>query len=342
MKFSRYTPSFVAAAALLTLGLTAACSSPSSDGAGSAGASSSAKARDVSDLNLGVFSVGTSNPYAKLLNDSIAAQAAAAGVKSTIIDSNFDVKKQIDQMQQALARKTYNAWIVIADDGVQECNQIKTAIKAGIPVMIAVGHVCEDAEIGQVGFVGVQTPTAYGAWWKTMLDDNSTAKVAFFAGPPLNDIVQSMKKEMDSALAEHKGVKLVSYQNTDWTTATAYKQTQDLLKAHPDVQVIASSYSNSTRGIVQAVQQEGLAGKVKIYDMMGDQFIVDQIKSGLVVLTLPGRPASEGKSAVDNLVNFWTGKPTYKVFNPADNASFPNGPYITKGNAEGYTAEIPS
>lgn len=341
MKISRPTSGAAIAAALLALGLTAACSSPSDDDDGAA-TSSSSKARDVADLNIGVFSVGSSNPYAKLLNDSIAAQAKKAGAKATVIDANFDVKKQIDQMQQALARKTYNAWIVIAADGVQECNQIKSAIKSGLPVMIAVGHVCEDAEIGQVGFVGVQTPEAYGAWWKTMLDENPSTKVAFFAGPPLVDLVQSMKKEMDAALSEHKDVNLVSYQNTDWTTGTAFKQTQDLLKAYPDVEVIASSYSNSTRGIVQAVKQAGLEGKVKIYDMMGDQFIVDQIKAGIVTMTLPGLPASEGKSAVDNLVNHWTGKPAYKAFNPADEAAVPNGPYVTKTNVEGYTAEIPS
>jgi ribose transport system substrate-binding protein len=342
VKFSRSKPAIAGASVLLALGLTAACSSPSSDDSDSAAASTSSKARDVADLNIGVFSTGSSNPYAKLLNDSIAAQAEKAGAKATIIDSNFDVKKQLDQMQQALARKTYNAWIVIADDGVQECNQIKAAIKTGLPVMLAVGHVCEDAEIGQVGFVGVQTAEAYGAWWKTMLDDNPNAKVAFFAGPPLVDLVQSMKKEMDASLADHEGVDMVSYQNTDWTTGTAFKQTQDLLKAHPDVEVIASSYSNSTRGIVQAVKQAGLEGKIKIYDMMGDQFIVDQIKAGLVTLTLPGLPASEGTSAVDNLVNAWTGKPTYKVSNPADDATVTDGPYITNANVDGYTAEIPA
>jgi ribose transport system substrate-binding protein len=343
VKISRSTRGVAVAAALLALGLTAACSTPSSDvDGGSASTGKAADARDVADLNIGVFSTGSSNPYAKLLNDSIAARAEKAGAKATIIDSNFDVKKQLDQMQQALARKTYNAWIVIADDGVQECSQIKSAIKSGLPVMIAVGHVCGDDEIGQVGFVGVQTADAYGAWWTKMLDENSKASVAFFAGPPLVDLVQSMKKEMDAALKAHPNVDLVSYQNTDWTTATAFKQTQDLLKAHPDVQVIASSYSNSTRGIVQAVKQAGLEGKVKIYDMMGDQFIVDQIKAGAVTLTLPGQPASEGVSAVDNLVNAWTGKPTYKVFNPADDASVPDGPYITATNVEGYTAEIPS
>jgi ribose transport system substrate-binding protein len=339
MKLAYRNTAAGAAAALAALALAAGCGTESS---GAADGSKSDRARPVSQLNIGLFTVGSSNPYAKLFNDSVVSEAEASGAKVAVIESNFDVKTQINQMQQAMARKKYSAWIVTANDGVQECNQIKSAIEAGIPVMIAIGHVCKDTQIGQVGFVGVQTAKAYAAWWNTILDENDHAKLAFFAGPPLVDLVQSMKAEMDAALKEHPAVDVVSYQNTDWTTATAFKQTQDLLKAHPDVEVIASSYSGSTRGIVQAVKQAGLAGKIKIYDMMGDQFIVDQIKAGAVTMTLPGLPASEGKSAVDNLVNYWTGKPTYKISNPADDSSIPDGPYITDKNAAAYTAEIPS
>ncbi|MFD2416438.1 sugar ABC transporter substrate-binding protein [Amycolatopsis pigmentata] len=293
-------------------------------------------------MTIGFFTTGSANPYAEALNASTVSRAKELGAKITELDSNFDVQTQVNQMQQALARKTYNAWTVTLDDGVEECNQVKAAINAGIPVMVSVGHLCNDDEVGQAGFVGVQTPQAYAAWWKTILGQNPDAKTAFLAGPPLVDLVQSMKKAMDDAFGAHPRASLLSYQNTDWTAQDGFKKTQDLLKAHPDVQVIASSYSLATRGVVQAVQQAGLAGKIKIYDMMGDQFIVEAIKSGVVTLTLPGLPASEGKSAAENLVNRWTGKQAYKVYNPADDAPIPGGPYITKQNAVGYTAQIPS
>jgi len=299
-------------------------------------------ARTVADLNIGFFTTGSGNPYAKLLNDASTATAKAAGAKITELDSNFDVQTQINQMQQALARKTYNAWIVVADDGVQECSQVKAAVKAGIPVMVSVGHMCGDADFGQVGFVGVQTPQAYAAWWKQILDSNPDGKVAFLAGPPLIDLVQSMQTAMQKALSDHPAAKLVSYQNTDWTAKQGFQKTQDILKAHPDIKVIASSYSGATRGVVQAVKEAGLTGKVKIYDMMGDQFIVDQVNAGAVTLTLPGMPSSEGKSSVENLVNYWTGQPSYKTFNPADKSPVPNGPYVTKTNSAGFKAEIPS
>jgi ribose transport system substrate-binding protein len=327
---------------LYTCVAVAGCSGPPNEGSGADAGSGSTDARPVSDLNIGFFTVGSTNPYAKVLNDATTSAAKARGAKITQIDSNFDVQTQINQMQQALARKTYNAWIVTLADGIQQCNQVKAAINAGIPVMVSVGHLCKDAEVGQVGFVGVQTRQTYDAWWKTILNQNPDAKVAFLAGPPLVDLVQSMKSAMESALKQHPRADLVSYQNTDWTAQDAFQKTQDLLKAHPDVQVIGSSASEATRGVVQAVKQAGLAGKVKIYDMMGDQFIVDQIKAGVVTLTLPGLPASEGKSAADNLVNYWTGKPTYKVRNPADDSPIKGGPYITKQNVASYNAEIPS
>jgi ribose transport system substrate-binding protein len=301
-----------------------------------------ANARPVSDLNIGYFTVGSANTYAKILNDATMSAARARGAKITQLDSNFDVQTQINQMQQALARKTYNAWIVTLADGVQQCNQVKAAIDAGIPVMVSVGHLCKDAEVGQVGFVGVQTRKTYDTWWKTILDQNPEGKVAFLAGPPLVDLVQSNKAAMEEAFKQHPDAKMVYYQNTDWTAQDSYEKTQSLLKSHTDVTAIASSSAEATRGILQAVKQAGLTGKVKIYDMMGDQFIVDQIKAGVVTLSQPALPASEGKSAAENLINHWTGKPTYTVYNPADDAPIKDGPFITRKNADSYTAEIPS
>lgn len=330
MKLSPFKAVATGAAVALTWGVVAACSG---EGGGS---------RDVSELNIGYFTVGSANTYAKVLNDATMEAARARGAKITQLDSNFDAQTQINQMKAALEDKTYNAWIVTLADGVQQCDQVKEAIDAGIPVMVSVGHLCKDEEVGQVGFVGVQTRKTYDRWWKTILDENPKGKVAFLAGPPLVDLVQSNKAAMEQAFTQHPDARLVSYQNTDWTAQDAYQKTKDLLKSHPDVTAIASSSGEPTRGVIQAVKQAGLTGKVKIYDMMGDQFIVDQIEAGAVTLTQPALPATEGKSAVENLVNHWTGKSTYKVYNPADDAPIENGPFITSRNAANYKAEISS
>lgn len=323
-----------AAIAMLAL---AGCSTPSSKPP----AASAAEARDVSELNIGYFAVTNANPYAQALNQAVLSTAEEAGAKVTMIDSNFDAQTQINQMQQAMARDTYNAWIVVAADGVQECNQIKSAIDSGIPVMISTGHVCGDANIGQVGFVGVQGAQAYADWWKVILEANPNGHIAFFAGPPLVDLVKTMKVQMDGVLAKYPDAKLVSYQNTEWTPEDTFQKTQDLLQAHPDVTVIATSCGCNTQGVVQALKQAGRDGEVQVYDMMGGQAVVDQIAEGSVTLSLPGLPASEGRSAVENLVNFWTGEKTYDVFNPADDSPVPDGPYVTKDNASGYHAETP-
>ncbi|WP_158605569.1 sugar ABC transporter substrate-binding protein [Amycolatopsis panacis] len=338
---SKFLKAFAATAAgALVLALAVGCSSPSRDGGpASASAARPSSPQALSELNVGFFMTTTANPYAAIFSNAVQSAAKAAGVKLTEIDSNLDLQTQINQMQQAVARKTYNAWIVVPVDGAKVCNQVKAAINAGIRVMETNQYVCNGADIGQVGFTGWQTQETEAAWWKTILDQNSQAKVAFLAGPSTVGLVQSMKTQMETAFRDHPQASLVSYLNTDWSTQDGLRMTQDLLRAHPDVQVIVSSYSVVTRGAQQALAQAGLLGKVKVYDWAGDTWLVGQIQAGNVAMTLPGLPVSEGKASVDNLVAYWTGKPYPKVDTLTKGSALANGPYVTRQNAAGYEAQ---
>lgn len=335
-KFLR--PVVATAAALLILATASACSTPSSKNESRA-ADGSAEARVVDDLNIGFFMTTTANPYAATFAKTVKSEAEAAGAQVTEIDSGFDVQAQNNQMQQAIARKTYNAWIVVAVNGDQQCNQIKTAVDAGIEVMVTNVEVCGGDDFGQVGFVGWQVADNESAWWKQILDENPDAKVSFLAGPSTFGLVQSMKTSMEGAFEEHPGAELVSYINTDWSIQDGLAKTRELLRTNPDTEVIVTSYSYVTRGVLQALKESGRLGDVKIYDWAGDTWGVDQIRSGQVTMTLPGLPVSEAQWSVRNLVSFWTGKDYEKFDSLFGHSTIPDGPFVNKDNAADYTAE---
>ncbi|RYH66428.1 MAG: sugar ABC transporter substrate-binding protein [Alcaligenaceae bacterium] len=335
-------PKSIAVASLgaLLLGLVVACTTPSdTEGSGQGDDSARAPARSVDELNVGFFMTTTANPYASTFANSVKSEAKAAGVKLTEIDSGLDVQTQNNQMQQAVSRKTYNAWIVVAANGEQQCNQIKSAIKSGIEVMVTNGQVCNGEDVGQVGYTGWQVPDNESMWFKEILGQNSDAKIALLAGPSTIGVVQSMKTSMESALEEHPQAELVSYMNTDWSIPDGLAKTRELLRTNPDTEVIVSSYSNVTRGVVQALKESGRLGDIKIYDWAGDSWGVDQIREGVITMTLPGLPVSEAVWSVRNLVAFWTGKEYEKFDSLFGHSPVPNGPFITRDNAAEYTAE---
>lgn len=301
----------------------------------SSGNSSAGGAKKIS---IGMFGTGTSNAYQIANAKGAEAAAKKLGVKLTQVQSNFDVQSQNNQMQLAVQRKTYDGWLLGVEDGEQQCNQFRQDA-AKVPIVLNVLAVCNGDNKGAVSFVGEQTPALYTTWWNYILSQNTPQPIAVLTGPPLLDITKYTNSTLQAALAKHPGFKVVSNQTTDYTTGNAYKVTQDLLHAHPDVRIIASNYAGVTQGVVQAVKAAGLEGKVKVYDLLGDKNIVNLIKQGEVTATIPGVPYSEGYQSVVQLVNYLKGKKVSTDVNPLDSLNFPGKPFVTKENVGEFTAQ---
>ncbi len=69
--------------------------------------------------------------------------------------------------------------------------------------------------------------------------------------------------------------------NTDYTTTGTYNQMQTHLQGHADTTLILSMYTpDISQGVVKAVEDAGLLGKVNIVDQGFGKFSIDQIEAG--------------------------------------------------------------
>lgn len=328
----------------LALGLTACAKTANNTSAGNGGASNAsgapASGKPLSDLNIGFFGPGTSNTYAADVTDSAAPKAKELGVKLTTVSGNFDVQTQVNQLQQALQRKTYNAWVVVPLDPNQECSILQQAVAAGIMVMMAVTPACTDSgPAGGIGVVAVQSEALYQQWWDYIFTHNKPGKIAFITGGALDFVTKASEDALKTEQAKYPGFTVVSNQNLDYSTEAAYKNAQDVIKAHPDISVFASNYSGMTQGVVQAVSQAGKTSSISVYDMDGDKTMVSFIKAGKVAMTVPGLPKSESTQAVQLVVDAWQGKSVAKISNPIMSQTFTGAPFVTKDNADSYQPE---
>lgn len=310
----------------------AACSSTSAS-------TNSTGNHSVSNLNVGFFSPGTSNTYAATLTASALKEAKSSGIKLTNLSANFDSAIQVNQMQQALQRKTYNAWVVVPLDPNQDCPILEKAVAAGVKVMLANSPACTAfGPKGGIGIVGVQTLSLYQKWWDKILSDSKPGEIALQTGGALDYVTKIANQALKTEMKKHPGFTVISNQNLNYSTSSAYTNAQDLLKSHPNLALIASTYSGMTEGIVQATKQAGNT-TVKVYDFDGDKTILADVKAGSVTLTAPGLPASEGSGAVKALVKAWKGKTVAKVTNPLESLKISGGPFITKANVDSYTPQ---
>jgi ribose transport system substrate-binding protein len=231
-------------AAALALGM-AACSKPSSGG----GTQTSAAPADK-HLRIGFFGFAKANSFAQATWAGIQSYAESHNASATFLDSNFDGPTQVNQLQDAITSKRYDVVIIQANDGTAMVNPVRQAVAAGITVVIEftpVGGRYDTAEPQIPGTINIiDPPTVNGEGLaKLGLEACKTVtsgqcKVAYlqgFANYPLD--TARTKAAVDALTAG--GATVVSNFVGGYTQDSGRAAMQNLLQAHPDVNVVIGS-----------------------------------------------------------------------------------------------------
>jgi len=227
-------------------------------------------------------------------------QAAAANIELTVTDARNDNAKHASDLEQAIAS---NPDAIIVDHGQTDTLQplITEAVEAGIPVVVydlaltdSTGVITTsqsdesmasgvlDALVDEVGDgakVGYVSATGYAA-----LDRRAVVWNEYVAEHDL-DVVFSTGKVTDSTASDN--IPLVDA----------------ALKQNPDVEAIFAPYDEITKGVVQAVIQNSLQSKVKVYgiDISNADLEVINSADSPWVATSATDPAAVGAAVVRTL-----------------------------------------
>ena len=334
------TASIVAASTLLLAG----CSLSSTRTDDSAAGGTESTITDVKDLKVAFFSSGTSNEYLKVAIEEAQALASEEGFTLDVFDGQWDAKVQFDQMQSALTSGKYNAFAVEAIDGNLACDILtKDAPAAGVLVTVFNVPLCGRAtnsgdevwEPGTVTFVGGQTPEVYASWVEEVIAAHPDgAKVALISGPPLSANTINFMAAAEAFTSNPK-FEIVASQTTNYTTPEGFAAAQTMLQANPGINVFLSNYTGMTRGVIQATAGTDVA----VYDFGGDQWALDNVKSGVLSGTVMMLPRLEAREAVQALVDLVRGKPVKQFINLTESDSLPGTPFVNKSNVGDFTAE---
>jgi ribose transport system substrate-binding protein len=354
----------VSVAALAVAMLASGCGSSDDGGGGSssAGGDEAATAAKTVDLGGGVtpkvgegelkiayFSAGSNNVYLQAGIKAAKETATKLGAKMTVFDAAFDANKQFSQVQNATARKQFNAYVMEAVDPQQMCNGMRTAAKQDILISVINAPICGRAtnegeavwEPGTVNFVGgTQTRDAFTTWLDKIASENSgPQKAAILMGPELGANTQNTDLAVKAIQEKHPEFKIVSNQKTDYSLPQGQAKAQNILQANPDLTVLIANYSDLTRGALQAVKQANRDGKVKVYDYGANRWAVDAVKKGDVALTGVMLPYTEVQRAVEALAQTWKGERPEKFADLAKDETVPGTLLIDKANVAEFEPE---
>jgi ribose transport system substrate-binding protein len=164
-------------------------------------------------------------------------------------------------------------------------------------------------------------------------------KVLWLPGLPTLPLEKSRQNGLYAVIKPHANIKIVSVAAGGYLAAPALKATQDVLSAHPDLNVVVSSGDQMIAGAEKAAQAAGLAGKIRMYGagctIEAKALILSGKQAGCAVYL----PRTEGRDVVQALVDAVNGKGKTGV---SVNPPSPIGVLGTKANIAKFTPEFHS
>ena len=284
MAISRRIPLLVLAATTV-LALSACAQSNGSTSEASTDAPVTASAAlpapfDGDPVKVALVRQSGAGDYFEAWGAGAAKQAKAANIDLTVTDARNDNAKQASDLEQAIASKPD---AIIVDHGQTDTLQplITQAVTAGIPV--AVYDLALTDATGVVTTSQSDESMASGVLDQLIDDVGDGAKVGYvsatgFAALDRRAVVWT------KYVADHKLDVVFSTGKVSESTATDNIPLVDAaLKQNPDVKAIFAPYDEITKGVVQAVNQNNLGSKVKVYG-------IDISNADIEVITAEGSP----------------------------------------------------
>ena len=303
-------------------------------------------------INIGVFLASSANTYwaASYLGAQDAAKKNPnVNVKFTVFDGQFNTNKQINQLRDALVSKKYDAWYVGPNDGGPLTPTIKQAISKGVKVgcsLVPCGSNIRNTKIqipGQTIFAGLgfyPNGQLLGRLVAQGCKGIDPCKVFWMPGLPTLPLEKARTDGLFSVIRPDKNIKVVSIQPGGYIAAPALTATQNVLQAHPDLNVIVSSGDQMIAGAVRAAKASGKSG-IKMYGngctFEAKALILKGTQTGCTVYL----PRTEGRLVVSALIQAVLGKGKSGIsINPNQYSSIGN--LGTRANISKFTPEFHS
>jgi len=304
-----------------------------------AGARSSAKRPQIAYLSFAV-----ANSYDAPMLAAAQKVAKAGGAKVVVFDAANDPKKQLAQLQTAIASKQYNGIIVQPIFGPQLIPTIKQAIAKKIKVVnidqiLGTNPGTAAPPIkgmsGNVVFVQTQIGRKQGglvvAACKAL--KANPCKVGYLYSVKVSSLDTAIRNGFDAVTAGHN-IQVVAEGQTFYTPSIALQAAQTMLQAQPDMNVIVGADQGAT-GAQQALNGK----KVTLIGYGGGAVGLHQVSIGAWYGTVMQRPATEGKLGMTCLLKaLKKGKGCGGI---DVLKGLPNGGVVTKANAHKFHAEWP-
>ncbi|MCG9791739.1 substrate-binding domain-containing protein [Flavobacterium algicola] len=295
-------------------------------------------AKDLKGLKIGYCSPSLDAPYYQALLTSIKETTEANGMVFLSADGQGDISKQIAACED-LITKGVDALLLNPKDPDALVEVTKVAAKAGIPVFIIDSSINPSAEfVTTIQSNNLANGELAGAWAAKKFGSKKM-NIALLSGNAGNPVGKTRKQGLLQGITEEQlrtlgyiNLNVVTQAYTEWTYAGGQKAMEDVLVAHPDVNVVITESDVCVLGAIKAIAKAGKTDDILIVAGADGQkeaikYIMDTDFYGCTAMN---SPVQIGINSVEAAIQYINGKRDFSKI------SFTPPLLITKENAAKY------
>ncbi len=288
---------------LSALTVTALAASLAACGSGSSGSASGGGGKKV----IGVSVADQKSLFYVAEVAGIKDEAKKQGYEIKLVSANNDSQAQVKQVNDLLTQQI-GALIFTSQDSTAAAAGVRAANQADVPV-VAVDQRPESGQGDLATYIATDSVKAAYELCTWMFDQNGNSGQLAILHGVLGSTAELQRTEgCEKALKENPDVKVVAEETANWDETEAYKATQNILTAHPQLTMVFGESDAMSIGAAKAAKDSGR----NIFSVGIDGFptMFDDVASGLTQATMAQQPYMMGQMAVRNAIAFMGGEGT--------------------------------
>lgn len=255
-------------------------------------------------ITIGVSLPQDDNPFYIAMMRGIRARAGELGWEVVSVSSNEDKLKQINGVQDLVARGVKGVLISPIDaTGVNAAYDAAAAGKVPI-VSVARGSTSPNQTL-HVAMDEKQIGRDIAEW--TARSIGGKGKVAMLLGPSGAPTFRNLAEGYTEVMGKYPDIRVVFRNDGPLTRERGLKNTEDVLVANPDLAAIYTANDDVALGATQAVLAASRKGKTLVTGMNGVPPALRALKDGNLAMTVELNPVLWGRMGVDVLSEYLKG-----------------------------------
>lgn len=266
---------------------------------------------------LGVSVLTLTHPFFLNLIEGLEYEAGRRGLAVELVSCEFDVARQQNQIADFIVRGV-DALLLSPCDSKSVGTSIRAANEAGIPVFTF--DIASLADVGEVvTHVGIDNMQGGRLAAEAALEAlGGEGQIAIIDHPEVESVIQrtrGFREVIAQARDDGADVQIVSVLPGGGAQDKSFRAAEDLLQAHPDLDLIFGINDETALGAVAAIERAGRSGTVQVIGFGGKQEAREAVRDGRLYADVITHPRRIGELIVEAVDGYMRGEaiPTQRL-----------------------------